>query len=1479
MSQLPRSVLKHVIDNLPENFKMKPESTPNQLKKQGVKDEELEFSGTNEKILGSGLGKITKQDLQAIERERDDIFGHARIEGAFSGTTVPTTDQSSYGADIRRFRSMKDTRTVDSFDYDPRTDEVIKNSSQVPARRNVDSHFEHSDEGVGDYLWHTRSDDTVLDDIPTHRVQEIQSDLHQRGQHQGYDRGTSGTPERTPFKKNWATKALEQEMLTAAEKGKPALAVPLEGPGTQKLSRSAGVQRWYANDIRNTMKKLAKRVGGEYRETNPANSNRGNQPITQIDVGLTGDEAIIWRHNLAAELESNFKNVPLARAQKDAAARQGLMPSAMYVSELAGAMRTGSVDAYDILETIPAALGYKARPKSHLMDMYDAGLLTEQEFEIYSRNWNKREFWRGHPNVATMKYEPLTQDNQFDNIEDVVTFAKSAAFSEKLSDSLTAQFDGGANTFAFKQTMIAYNKTKRTAGIDPDIGDLQNWVSTLPLSKIREEMPALLGLRKLEYQTGVARIGDAIGQSELSPAQEKEFVKLIKDYEFDIPAQAMIEMADMYDNQFFWKEYPNLHKLKFEPLETPTVKPAEDIVYGQIVLPKGEDWKEKLTLYSAAGATAMGGVLAPDDAEAADALDAEITSGMQFLVDEQGMSPEEAHLMVQEELAQELEALREEGYSEEELEAEFGDFYTMPSPEVDPTIMEGTTPEPMGESKYELIDVVDPIKFDSEMQEQLLNSATAAAKNVTDEFMPFFGEMKAKYWDEDGEATRHYKEREKAITYHTANVLRNMGYDVTPDEESGDLMWTRPGGETVPITPAFWDEVQAMELELAGAVGGGVGALRLASQVPFFGRWAKGLATAGGVMVGATSGRMLDGAKNAWFTRQHLKNDYYERRFKDSIVGNATYEVVGGAAFMALKGGSQGLGWIHDTFVKGNREGAMRALKEHMNLDDEQVQAITDLWKRHTDPTGKSANQTDEALTAVMMTQPGGEAFVGAASGFSSRMGTTVKHSIDKRAKDLLHNVDNLSYDNVGTVLYDELNKYDETVKSYYGSIKKFGTTELKDTNYKFDYDALAIDPLLDHMEKSMTNPAVLERFLRLTSKMREIGAPDAPRDFETLLELRSAVNEFRYNTKITQAAGIRGVKKITDNLNNEITHAAKTYMPNSDVWLKEWSKANIEYGKMKDLRRNALYKALKKPGITPDKVIKALKNNVDAIDGTFMEVVGKLPPKVRAQAEGAVFETLAKRHTVGETAGMQAINFPELAQSLKHIGFSDPQARSLKRAVNEMAEVFKNDVHLARVTGHVGKPAFQSYLTTDPIVRAKYELASGMFNYVKRLLPGEKGREIALITRLSKVMENPRSASAVEELMRGLPDDPALRNSLHTLAIQTAKFGEQNIAPKVEIYRTVVPGQAGRARQGKLGSGIYYTTDKSKATSRAADTGAKVENKRILPRRIAGEEDLIEISGTEEYQALLDDPRFVQELKDRGFDGITAADEILIFK
>lgn len=307
---------------------------------------------------------------------------------------------------------------------------------------------------------------------------------------------------------------------------------------------------------------------------------------------------------------------------------------------------------------------------------------------------------------------------------------------------------------------------------------------------------------------------------------------------------------------------------------------------------------------------------------------------------------------------------------------------------------------------------------------------------------------------------------------------------------------------------------------------------------------------------------------------------------------------------------------------------------------------------------------------------------------------------------------------------------------------------------------------------------------------MERIGDATTGRTFSDLVDLRQLVNEVKYNSGNLSRAHKEKLDVIKNSIDKEITTAAETYIPSSKEWLDSWSKAKSSYSEMKELQKNVLFKALTKPGITNDQVVKSLSKymgaNTDNLTGinVFNQVMDKLPKNVRSRVDGVVLDTLIEKYSAGAVGGNRAVHFPLLSQELNKISWknSAPKVQQLIRTINKMSEVFKNDVNLAQVSGHITVPKFQSYLTADPIVRLKFEVASSVFNYVKQLAPGDKSNALSLLNNTAKLLENPLSEKTVKEFYSGLPKDRRFIREKLAFDEQRAKMANEYILRKQKL-------------------------------------------------------------------------------------------------
>lgn len=605
----------------------------------------------------------------------------------------------------------------------------------------------------------------------------------------------------------------------------------------------------------------------------------------------------------------------------------------------------------------------------------------------------------------------------------------------------------------------------------------------------------------------------------------------------------------------------------------------------------------------------------------------------------------------------------------------------------------------------------------------------------------------------------------------------------------GDEGWKvlNKDGTLEDITPTFWQDLNSAAGEIVGATGGAYLGYNAAPPVaPIVGPLSKPLGGAIGGIAGAVVGSELDYLRESVELQEEMEVQAAAFKALNAAEIAAVGEVLGYAGVKSL-----GLGWksivrAKDLLLDGNTEGAYMALKETALYSDEELKEIVHRLETVMEVPGK--NDKEKAISAVALTESGMQDLVRAASSTDPIASKQVLSVIDKRAKSVLESTADISTPNASFRLIQDMSNYTADVKALYNKVKLKAVNSPKAENFSFNYEELAIDPILDRMYGKIFDPAVAERFLRQTQHIKDMTES---RSFSDLIELRQITNDFLFNKKISKADDKKMLRGVVDRIDSMIKQSAPDVLDNPEQWLEDWAQARAQYSTMKKTQQTAMFRLVfdnkgnVKP-VTPEAVTKAMTKHLTALDGNFDALLEKLPPNSRKMYEGAIIDTLARKYAVGYSSEKQAIHFPALAEDLNKLKFLSPEARSMKNALLEMSEIFKNELPLALTNSSFKVPAFQSYLTTDPVVRAQYELASGIFNYVKTLAPTKEQRSNALIRKTAQLLENPLNAKTANELIEEFRSDPEMLRQISQLQRDTAYAqarGSDSKSMKVQIF------------------------------------------------------------------------------------------------
>lgn len=750
-----------------------------------------------------------------------------------------------------------------------------------------------------------------------------------------------------------------------------------------------------------------------------------------------------------------------------------------------------------------------------------------------------------------------------------------------------------------------------------------------------------------------------------------------------------------------------------------------------------------LTLYAA------GGPLAAYMAFKEGYTEDEVVQGML----DQGFTPEEAKDAIAK--VPQVEEAKALDYSDDEIKEFFGSKQPVAGPEEvaikdketnQDYVPKSDTGDAKSDAAYEILTSGKNIPIQE--LTTALHTVYPDMSSVTTRISAFFG---------DDEAMLKAQQTEKAAINNItaafaargvkAEFLEGEWYVVASQDDPNDVIRVTPG-----MWDTFWSTRNEMAGALAGAIVGGKAGLSATATSP--NPYARALAAVGGsisgAVVGSVIGTELDYLRDAVAISENLSLEIAAHKALTAAEASAIGDLVGLGVLQGVGSSYKGILKAKDFLYGGNEAGARTALRETMFLREDEIDQVVAKLNRTINTAEMSPAQREITATALLL--PGAQDLVRIAGVVDAKAAKATVRAINDRAADVLETTSQLAGKGAPVKLFEDLSAYTRQTMDYYGQVKGAASTSPRAKYYKFNLDRAAIEPIYDQLQANIQDPATLERFLLQVNKAKRHANG---RTFEDLIELRQIVNDFAFNKKVTNGKAAGALREVIDNIDGHIERGS-TFVFGKDkgaAWLSEFGTAKAEYAKMKSLERNTLAKLVRRPGVEPELVSKALLKYSNSMDGTYEHVMGIMPKATRVTVEGDMINTLAQKFSMGDAGQPRAVHFPQLVQELNKISFLTPEARQIKAALTELGDVFQNDVALSLSTGMMSLPKFQSYLTADPVVRAKYELASTLFNYTKTLVPGEANRQAALLRNTAKFLERPLNSKTVKELAAELGD------------------------------------------------------------------------------------------------------------------------------
>jgi len=705
-----------------------------------------------------------------------------------------------------------------------------------------------------------------------------------------------------------------------------------------------------------------------------------------------------------------------------------------------------------------------------------------------------------------------------------------------------------------------------------------------------------------------------------------------------------------------------------------------------------------------------------------------------------------------------------------------------------------------------------------------------------------------------------------------ANIIatgKEKGLDLSWDAENGKWIAKMPSGDIVDATPDF---MQYLSRD-AGAIGfsfvGGAAGVKLVSPYTAVLYKAPGFPTSAGALAlqiasatffgfgGSVIGEEVDYAIAAIQADEALT---WDMAFKKTG-GAAQEEGIGLLIYAVLSTGGKalkGLVTLGKMINDGNLKGAYNMLKVTTGLNDKQIREYIKDWETLNKMDApyrsfrKGKREMESAIALVPGGKAGGQNIIAAVAERDPTASGQIANEVAARAEALTEALAlPTTNKEFATRLANEYHDYLLSAKKHYQVIRDSGADHI-DEGYEFNYDKLIGRTLNRDLVTRVERDSAVSS---LRDEMSSLSEINRNRSFDSLLEFRKVIEDLKLQST-------SGDTEVFDTILGKIdTEIEQTVLGSSKEgnlqWFADWTQAKNTRTDMLTVQQRSLAimldtaaKEVRKGGeIDYDMISGAILDSGAAVKGILPRLLAQMPIDTQMAIERDMIRTVVDAWTVGNRGEFQAMQFPEIASMLREYDFQFPESRAMVRLINDFAKVYQNDVGMAIASGKIHSVQFQSYLTTNPYVRAKFEIASEVFNRVQELRGGALGDSAALIRHTAKLLENPLNPKNVSEALEAAKGDVMLERAINEASKAAAQA----------------------KHTGNLQTLKYVTFRDSKGKFFTKSGKGRTEVGVVSAHRLTKEEDVLEFYKVDSLEDLSIFNR--AELIEKGFVGVGRAD------
>ena len=754
-------------------------------------------------------------------------------------------------------------------------------------------------------------------------------------------------------------------------------------------------------------------------------------------------------------------------------------------------------------------------------------------------------------------------------------------------------------------------------------------------------------------------------------------------------------------------------------------------------------------------------------------------------------------------------------------------------------------------------------------QQQKLQQYVAGLEEIYS-YTNAYQEIRGLFGDEEAQAA------EAAKTLETRGLIMEAaqarGYDLQWNEEASKWVIYLPNGDVIDATPDVFDMLERDLGSIGMSMSGAVAGARFVQPVsgPLYaapGGWTS-LAGLTVSALGAGIGGFAAGVLGDQFDYLAALSDTDEEFSWDmaysKMGGSSKDAALGELAALLITGVWKGsrVGLQAARLIKdGNLNGAYEMLLNSTGLSEKQaMQAVRD-WEilnnieAPATSLRESARQKEKALAVLPTTRAGGENIVAAVAERDPKASGVIANEVAARANALTEALAlPTTNKEFATRLANEYNEYLVRAKEFYQVVKDNGVNFAPD-GYKFNIDRLVLRPLKTDLLTRMAPGADANK---LRKQMALISELNRSRSFDSLLTLRQTIEDIRLNAKRPRPEDVEVFDTILGRIDNEVdTAVLGSGKEGSLEWYADWTAAKNTRTDIIRLQRRRLGKLLAQAAdpnrtgaeVTYETITNEIMKSGRSVKGILPDLMKQLPVDTQIAVERDMIRAAVEAFTVGKRGEFQAMQFPEIANILSEYNFQFPESKAMLDLISDFGKVYQNDVGLAYASGKIHSVQFQSYLTTNPIVRAQYEIASAVFNRVQEIRGGTLGDSAAMVRHVARLLEEPLNPKNVADALETAKGDVALEKAI------------QNLSKEAAASKHTGGLQTSRVKMYKDGRGTLW----AKPGKGRTETGT------IPIHRLATEQDVLE-----QYKVTnLDDLTIFNraELINKGLMGIGKAD------